>query len=58
MGLIVAMAEASLVFGQNWLHSPEFGLGALYGVFSAIFYGAYHLASQKGRLYLDTLSYF
>jgi len=58
VGLVVAVAGAALVLGQDLLLSTEFGLGALFGVFSAIFYGAFHLASQRGRAYLNTLSYF
>jgi drug/metabolite transporter (DMT)-like permease len=57
-GLAIAMLGASFVFGQDLLRSSEYGLGALFGIFSAFFYGGYHLASQQGRAYLNTLSYF
>jgi drug/metabolite transporter (DMT)-like permease len=58
VGLVIAMFGASFVLGQDLLRSSEFGLGALFGIFSAVFYGGYLLASQRGRSYLNTLSYF
>jgi drug/metabolite transporter (DMT)-like permease len=58
LGSFIAMIGASLIFGANWQHTPEFGLGALLGAFSAVFYGAFHLISQRGREYLDTISYY
>jgi drug/metabolite transporter (DMT)-like permease len=58
LGLVIAVSGASLVLGLDMSRSVNFGLGAWYGIFSAIFYGAYHLTSQRGREYLSTLSYF
>ncbi len=58
VGLIMAVSGAALVLGQDLLRSSTFGLGTLFGVFSAVFYGGYHLISQRGRGYLNTLSYF
>ena len=58
IGLVVAMTGASLVLFQDMRQSIELGMGALFGVFSAFFYGAYYVASQHGRDHLNTISYF
>jgi len=58
IGLVTALVGAGLVLSINMNKAPEFGLGALYGLLAAIFYGAFYLASQRGREHLDTLSYF
>jgi drug/metabolite transporter (DMT)-like permease len=44
--------------GININTAPELGLGAFFGFLAALFYGAFYLASQRGRQYLNTLSYF
>jgi len=33
-------------------------LGTLLGLLAAVFYGAYFLVTQRGRVYLSTISYF
>jgi drug/metabolite transporter (DMT)-like permease len=58
IGLAVAMIGALLVLGADFSQGPEFGLGTFLGLLAAIFYGAYYLVTQRGRVYLDTLSYF
>lgn len=58
VGLAVAMIGALLVLGADFSQGPEFGLGTFLGLLAAIFYGAYYLVTQRGRVYLDTLSYF
>jgi drug/metabolite transporter (DMT)-like permease len=58
IGLTIALLGAAMVLGMNLSQAPEFGLGAIYGIIAALFYGAFYLASQRGREYLDTLSYF
>jgi drug/metabolite transporter (DMT)-like permease len=58
MGLAVAITGASFALLQDLRHSLDLDLGALFGVFSAFFYGGYHVASQRGRVHLDTISYF
>jgi drug/metabolite transporter (DMT)-like permease len=57
-GLVIATLGAFWVLGIDMSRSPQLGLGAWFGIFSAFFYGAYHIASQRGRRYLSTLSYF
>jgi len=57
-GLAVAMLGALLVLGADFSQGSEFGLGTFMGLMAAFFYGAYYLVTQRGRIYLDTLSYF
>lgn len=57
VGLCLAMAGVVVVLGQDLALAMEFGLGSLLGLLAAIFYGAYFLATQAGRIHLDTLSY-
>ncbi len=57
-GLIVALAGTILVLGQDLNRASEFGTGTILGLLAGFFYGAYYLATQKGREYLNTLSFF
>jgi drug/metabolite transporter (DMT)-like permease len=57
-GLSIALLGASMILAKDLNQSFELGMGALFGIFAAMFYGAYHLASQRGRVYLNTISYF
>jgi drug/metabolite transporter (DMT)-like permease len=58
IGLALAMTGAMIVLGQDLTTTVEFGLGTFFGLLAAVFYGAYYLVTQQGRLSLDTLSYF
>ena len=58
IGLIIALAGAVTVLGEDISRSFEFGLGTFFGLLAALFYGSFHLATQRGRKLLDTLSYF
>lgn len=58
VGVVIAIAGATLVLGQDLLRAVHFGLGSLLGLLSSVFYGAYYLTTQRGREHLDTLSYF
>lgn len=57
-GLILAMFGALLVLGADFTRGSELGLGTFLGLLAAVFYGAYYLVTQRGRVYLNTLSYF
>lgn len=57
-GLVVAIGGATMILGKDLGQSSQLGMGAVFGLLAAIFYGSYHLASQRGRMYLNTLSYF
>jgi drug/metabolite transporter (DMT)-like permease len=58
LGLAVAIFGAAVVLGQASFQASEFGLGTLFGLLAAVFYGAYYLVTQRGRAYLSTLPYF
>ncbi len=57
-GLALAMFGALMVLGADFRQASELGLGTFLGLLAAIFYGAYYLVTQRGRVYLNTLSYF
>jgi drug/metabolite transporter (DMT)-like permease len=57
-GLVLAMLGALLVLGADLSQGLQFGIGTLLGLLAAVFYGAYYLVTQLGRLYLNTISYF
>jgi drug/metabolite transporter (DMT)-like permease len=58
LGLFVATIGAALILGQDLQLTAEAGLGPFLGLGAAFFYGGYYLIAQRGRAYLDTLSFF
>jgi drug/metabolite transporter (DMT)-like permease len=56
-GLVVAIGGAALILGLDSLKGSALGLGSLYGLMAAIFYGGYFLFTQRGRETLDSLTY-
>lgn len=58
LGLAVALFGVISVIGLNFSGELIVNAGALFGVLSAFFYGAYLLTAQKGRDELDALSFF
>lgn len=57
LGLILALAGATLVMGSDFLRHPTLGLGDLMASTAAIFYAAYQLITQRGRKYIDPFRY-
>jgi drug/metabolite transporter (DMT)-like permease len=57
LGLILTLAGAALVMGNDFLRHPTFGLGDLMASIAAIFYASYQLITQRGRKYVDPLRY-
>ncbi|MCX7833940.1 MAG: DMT family transporter, partial [Ignavibacteria bacterium] len=57
-GLFIALIGTILVLGQDLNRASQFGTGTILGLLAGFFYGAYYLATQKGREYLSTLSFF
>ena len=57
-GLILAMLGAAVVLGIDLSQSPQLGLGTILSIGGAMFYAAYILITQRGREYLNTLTYF
>jgi drug/metabolite transporter (DMT)-like permease len=58
IGLIIALAGAVTVLSEDLSRSFDLGLGTFFGLLAALFYGSFHLATQRGRKLLDTLTYF
>lgn len=57
-GLMVAMIGVIFVFGADLGQAATVSAGSLLGLLAAVFYGAYYLVTQRGRVYLNALTYF
>jgi drug/metabolite transporter (DMT)-like permease len=57
IGMALTLTGAAVVLGSDFLLHPDLGLGDVIALAAAIFYGGYLLVTQRGRQYLDTLSY-
>lgn len=57
-GLALAVCGAGLILGVDALQQLSLGIGTLLGLLAGMFYGAYFLATQRGREGLDAISYF
>jgi drug/metabolite transporter (DMT)-like permease len=57
-GLLVAIAGAGVILGQDSLRSVTLGVGTLLGLLAGLFYSGYYLATQRGRESLGPLTYF
>ncbi len=57
LGVLIALVGAGLVLGADLNDAALIGLGTAMGLGGAIFYGAYHLVTQRGRAGLPTLAY-
>jgi drug/metabolite transporter (DMT)-like permease len=56
-GLALTLSGALAVMGSDYLRHPTLGWGDTLAILSSLFYAGYFLATQRGRQYLDTLSY-
>lgn len=56
-GLVVALTGATLILGVEAFQSADLGRGSFYGLLAGVFYGVHFLFSQRGREYLDALSF-
>jgi drug/metabolite transporter (DMT)-like permease len=57
IGLVFTLGGAVIVLGSDFIRHPTFGLGDLLALASGAFYAGYFLVTQRGRRFLDTLSY-
>jgi drug/metabolite transporter (DMT)-like permease len=57
LGLGVALTGALLVMGTDFLLHPRFGLGDMMACGAAVFYAAYQLTTQRGRVHFDPFRY-
>jgi drug/metabolite transporter (DMT)-like permease len=58
LGLTVALAGAVIVLAAGFSRGSAVGTGTALGLVAALFYAGYHLATERGRAHLSTLSYF
>ncbi|MCR4428501.1 MAG: DMT family transporter [Caldiserica bacterium] len=58
LGVLLALGGAAFLLGVDISRSSSIGLGSLLGLLAGLFYAAYWLLTQKGREYLDSLTYF
>lgn len=57
LGLALALTGAALIVGRDFLLHPALGLGDLMACGAAVFYAAYMLVTQRGRVSLDVFRY-
>lgn len=56
-GLALTMGGALLIMGSDFLFHPRFGIGDLMALGTSVFYAGYFLATERGRKFLDPLTY-
>lgn len=56
-GLALALTGAALIVGNDFLAHPTFGIGDLLACGAAVFYAAYLLTTQRGRVHIDVFRY-
>lgn len=57
LGLACALTGAVLIVGTDFFKHPTLGFGDLLASIAAIFYGAYQLITQRGRVHVDPFRY-
>lgn len=57
LGLALTLAGAAVVLGTDMLFTPAMNGGNLLALLSSMFYAAYFLITQRGRLFMDALTY-
>lgn len=57
IGTAIAIAGVALIIGVQELFTTSFSMGNVLAIAASMFYGAYMLTAQKGRIHIDTLSF-
>ncbi len=57
LGLVLTLAGAGVVFGNDLINDPHLGRGDLLAIISSLFYAGFYLVTQRARQQLNTLSY-
>lgn len=57
LGLVLTMAGAGVVLGNDLIANPHLSAGDMLGILSSLFYAGYFLVTQRGRKVFDTLTY-
>jgi drug/metabolite transporter (DMT)-like permease len=55
-GLLLALAGAAVILGQDFVAHPTLGLGDLLALATGVFYAGFFLATQRARDGLDSLT--
>ncbi len=58
IGLLIAMMGTAVILGLDSLRAASFGMGSLFGLLAAFFYGGFFLFAQKSRQSLSQLAFF
>jgi drug/metabolite transporter (DMT)-like permease len=56
LGLVLTMAGAGVVLGNDLIANPHLSAGDMLGILSSLFYAGYFLVTQRGRKVFDTLT--
>jgi len=57
LGLVLALAGATLILGTDFLLHPRLGLGDLMAIGTGMFYGGYFLSTQRSRSHFNPLTH-
>jgi drug/metabolite transporter (DMT)-like permease len=57
LGLVFALAGATLILGTDFLQHPRLGLGDLMAIGTGMFYGGYFLSTQRSRQFFHPLTH-
>jgi drug/metabolite transporter (DMT)-like permease len=57
-GLVLALVGAAIILGVDGLRDFRFGVGSFYGLVAGVFYGAFFLLAQRGRVHIDSVRFF
>ncbi len=57
LGLLLALAGATLILGTDFLLHPRLGIGDLMAIGTGMFYGGYFLSTQRSRRHFNPLTH-
>ena len=57
LGLLLALAGATLILGTDFLLHPRLGIGDLMAIGTGMFYGGYFLCTQRSRQHFNPLTH-
>ncbi|MBN1449678.1 MAG: DMT family transporter [Anaerolineales bacterium] len=57
LGLLLALAGATLILGTDFLLHPRLGIGDLMAIGTGMFYGGYFLSTQRSRQHFNPLTH-
>jgi drug/metabolite transporter (DMT)-like permease len=57
IGTAISIFGVAIILGLDQIIATRLNFGNLLSIFASMFYGAYMLVTQKGRAYIDTLTF-